>query len=140
MAGHWTSPILLKSGMQSCFRVLTTLNSFNSFYFGKISRRLISGVTLAARQYGGSKEFLLHQYWSCHRNFSTILVTDIKSYPSLSYLWKQTRKMINLNDQRPRNTTVFFPSFEKFKICFKLEGWYLPCYLDWEVASYPECS
>ena len=90
LAGHLTSPILLKFGMQSCFRVLTTkwmLKSFNSFYFAKY-REGRFGVTLVAWQYGGSKDFLLLQSWSCHRNFSAILVTDIKNYPSLSYLSK----------------------------------------------------
>ena len=90
LAGHRTSPIMLKFGMQSCFRVLTTkwmLKSSNSFYFGKYREGRFR-VTLAARHYGWSKEFLLHQSWSCHRNFSTILVTDINYYPSLSYLWK----------------------------------------------------
>ena len=59
LTGHRTSPILLKLGMQSCFRVLTTkwmLKSSNSFYFGKY-REGRFGVTLATRQYGGSKEF-----------------------------------------------------------------------------------
>ena len=90
LAGPLTSPIMLEFGMQSCFRVLTTkwmLKSFNSFYFAKY-REGRFGVTLAACQYGGSKEFLLLQSWSCHCNFSVILVTDKKNYPSLSYLSK----------------------------------------------------
>ena len=63
LAGQRTSPILLRFGMQSCFRVLTTkwmLKSSNSFYFGKYREGRLR-VTMAARHCGGSKEFLLHQ-------------------------------------------------------------------------------
>jgi len=46
LAGHHTSPILLKFGMQSCFRVLTTkmnVIKFQFFLLWKISRRSIWG-------------------------------------------------------------------------------------------------
>ena len=61
--GHRTSPIWLRFGLKSCFRVLTgkwMLKSSNSFFFGKY-REGPFRVTLAARHYGGSKQFLLHQ-------------------------------------------------------------------------------
>ena len=49
--GHHTSPILLKFGLQSCFRVLSAkwmLKSSNSFYFGKYRYGRFR-VALAAR-------------------------------------------------------------------------------------------
>ena len=77
----------IKSHTQLFLTAKWMLKSSNSFYFGEYREGRFQ-VTLAAHQYGGSKEFLLLQSWSCYCKFSTILLTDIKNYSSLSYLSK----------------------------------------------------
>ena len=80
LAGHCTPPILLRFGMQFWFRVLTTkwmLKSSNSFYFGKYREGRFR-VTLTARHYGGSKEFLLHEELSFFVLFISLISENDK--------------------------------------------------------------